>query len=233
MQAFIRATQAEEVAAWQACVGLGDAYLGLGNGDGAKRQYDDALRFSPDAHEVRRKLAAVLLDEERFDDAMTALRPALQAQPNDPEVCVLRGLIEQGRGDAGAAITSLEVGVAGGAQHLERLHALLANLELLRGRPEIAAKHCEASAALDDQRDGVFTTWGIALFRTKDFVGAAEKLERAVELAPDDAFAHYCLGIIYRDYLGDRAKALTHFEAHQEHGGTRQQVDEWIKRLRG
>jgi tetratricopeptide (TPR) repeat protein len=233
VQAFIRATQAEEVAAWQACEGLGDAYLALGDGDGARRQYDDALRVAPDAHEVRRKLVVMLLGAERYDDAMSALRPTLQAQPNDPEVCVLRGLIEQGRGDAGAAVTALETGVAGGAAHPERLHALLADLELLRGHHEIAAKHCEASAALDDSSDGLFTTWGIVLFRLKDYVGAAEKLERAVELAPDDPFTHYCLGVIYRDYLGDRARALTHFEAHQEHGGTKPQVDEWIKRLRG
>jgi tetratricopeptide (TPR) repeat protein/tRNA A-37 threonylcarbamoyl transferase component Bud32 len=233
LQAFGRAAQADEVAAWEACEGLGDAYVGLGNADGAKRQYGDALRFLPTAGGVRRKLAAVLLGEERYDEALAALGPALQAQPDDPETSVLRGLIAQGRGDVDAAVAALDAGVAGGASHPERLHALLGDLELLRGHSERAAQHCASAAEFDAASSGVFSTWGVALFRQKAYAEAAGKLERAVEIDPADAFSHYCLGVIYRDYLGDDPKALAHFEAHREHGGTRPNVEEWIRRLRG
>jgi serine/threonine protein kinase/Flp pilus assembly protein TadD len=232
-QACSRALQSNEITGGEASETLGDAYLGLGDSDGAKRQYGDALRFSPDANGVRRKLAALLLTEERYEEAMSALRPALQATPADPELSVLRGLIEQGRGDANAAIGAIEAGLAGGAAHKERLLALLANLELQRGKFERAAKYCEDSAALDDQRSGVFTTWGVARFRQRDFAGAAEKFESAVALEPANEFAHYCLGVIYRDYLGDPKRALEHFEAHQKNGGARPQVDDWIRKLRG
>jgi hypothetical protein len=79
----------------------------------------------------------------------------------------------------------------------------------------------------------VFQTWGLALFRLQDYLDAALKLERVIELEPSDTFARLQLGVIYMDYIGDGVRAKTHFKAYLEHGGTDPRAQKWIDRLGG
>jgi serine/threonine protein kinase/tetratricopeptide (TPR) repeat protein len=232
-QALVRARQASDVSQSEVCESLGDAYRGQGDLERAESQYSDALESAAASPSARRKLAELMFDRGRFDEAANALAPAVQAAPRDASLLVLRGVIEHGRGRTDAAIEALESALAGDVAQKEKVLALLGNLELLRARYPNAAERCAAAIALDDRLASTFVTWGIALFRQRDFGGAAEKLERAVALEPSDAFSHYCLGVIYHDYLGDPDRALSHFEAHKQHGGDRPNVDDWIRRLRG
>ena len=110
---------------------------------------------------------------------------------------------------------------------------LLASLQLQNANYRAAAEQCEAAVAVDDGMPEVFSTWGLALFRLGDHQAAAEKLERATELDPDDHFARYNLGVIYMDYLDLRDEALAQFREYVDRGGSKSRVSEWIRALGG
>lgn len=80
---------------------------------------------------------------------------------------------------------------------------------------------------------------GFACLEARDFAGARRLLERASELAPDDAHIHYRLGLLYGD-LRDFAQALacfdqalrldgTHYRALNNRGSALQMLGRWAE----
>ena len=54
---------------------------------------------------------------------------------------------------------------------------------------------------------------GVCLFRLKRFEEAAKPLERILVIDKDDLHARFNLGILYKHYLDDPARAKAHFQA--------------------
>ena len=176
----------------------------------------------------------VLVADERFENAASALAPALHANGADVDLLVLQGIVEEGRGQLDKAVVALQKALAAESPAVRfRVLALLATLELQRGEYARAAEHCEAAARLNDTRAAVFQTWGLALFRLQDYLDAALKLERVTELEPDETYARLQLGVIYKDYIGDGVRAKTHLRAYLENGGTDPRAQQWIDLLGG
>jgi len=66
-------------------------------------------------------------------------------------------------------------------------------------------------APLDEQKESSFLT-GKARVQDRDYDGAIEAFERALEINPHSASAHFELAVIYDQHKNDYAAALYHYE---------------------
>jgi tetratricopeptide (TPR) repeat protein len=133
--------------------------------------------------------------------------------------------------DRTAVIDALERALARGAGEAGRIEALLGGLLLQEQQWQAAGEHLARAVAIDGSRADALVDLGIARFWLGDHPGAAARFEQALERAPGDAFAHYSLGVLYKDHLQQPAKALRHLREHRRLGGTGAHVDEWIQAL--
>jgi len=89
----------------------------------------------------------------------------------------------------------------------------------------------------DDAKDkkGILKQYRLAAdkYRTGDFDAAIELYEKTIQMDPSFADAHLDLGIIYDDYRGDKAEAITQYEDYlrlQPSSEKSDMVRRWIKR---
>lgn len=61
------------------------------------------------------------------------------------------------------------------------------------------------------QTAGMHYNMGVFYTKRKEYDRAAAEFAKAVEINPDDAYAHFNLGYIYAEYLINRGKAMDHF----------------------
>jgi predicted Zn-dependent protease with MMP-like domain len=155
----------------------------------------------------------------RLDDAQLSFSRALAVDPNDPEA--LLGAAELHVRRLGPARDALEAGLeyalrGARAAHLRKDRILTARLVLVAGmaendlgRSHLALPHLDrAHAALPDDPDVVYER-GVSLFELCRFDEAQRAFERALALAPDDAWTLHQLGLLAeRRGDGPRAEAL-------------------------
>ena len=65
----------------------------------------------------------------------------------------------------------------------------------------------------DEQRDPHYLN-GRRRAESKDMQGAIEEFEKAVEVNPRNASAHFELGVLYENYVKDYATAYYHYQRH-------------------
>jgi len=100
------------------------------------------------------------------------------------------------------------------------------------GRMEEALQQYQDALEVDPTSAQALLDAGIALFEMEHYEEAGETLESAVTQAPDLAYAHLMLGVLYMDYLSDTERAATHLEAYTDLGGTDARVPGWMATLR-
>jgi tetratricopeptide (TPR) repeat protein len=83
---------------------------------------------------------------------------------------------------------------------------LRAQLFELHGRNREAMADLEAAHALEPRNTGVLEALGLLRLRLVQPVGARDAFQRIVEIAPDYAHGHFCLGLAH-EVLGDLARA--------------------------
>ncbi len=214
---------------------LGDVYRKQDDTESAIAQYRSALEYAA-YPETYRKLAELLIADEKYDDAETLLtraRDAAKAVATNPDVLVLTAILAQRKNDLDAAIQALEAALENGVGERLRTLTLLAQLRAQNGDPRGAIRACTEADEAGDAPASVFVTWGLALMRTEDFFQASEVLERAVEADGENLLARYTLGVLYLEYLGDKDLAEEQFRAYETHGGTDPQVREWLQSIGG
>jgi tetratricopeptide (TPR) repeat protein len=74
----------------------------------------------------------------------------------------------------------------------------------------IAREHARLVKELADTHFNM----GVMFATRKDFVRAEKEFLQVVQLRPDDAEAHYNLGIIYAEHLPNRARAIKYFQRY-------------------
>jgi len=85
-----------------------------------------------------------------------------------------------------------------------RLHLLLLCLALAGCRPGVAGKR-------DEQKDPYFLA-GKNQLQSRDYQSAIEMFEKALDVNPRSASAHFELGILYEQQQNDYASALYHYQ---------------------
>ena len=216
--------------AWEANALLGEAYLLEDRDAEAEARLREALDMRPQADDVRIELAALCLETQRTQEALTLLSAPEVRASEDGRLYVLLGIVEQLEGRVPQAIDALEKGLRLGADERETRHLLGLCLQQA-GRLDDALAAFERSIEVDEQLAAPHLSRGLVLFELGRYADAALSIEAALERDESLAEAHYHLGLLHKDYLGDLALAKTHLTRYRELGGARPRVDAWLAEL--
>lgn len=81
----------------------------------------------------------------------------------------------------------------------------------LEAMPAKYAEIARQNRTLIRRTSNMHYNMGVFYTKEKEYTRAVAEFEKAIELSPDDAYAHFNLGYIYAEYLVDRPKAIEHF----------------------
>jgi tetratricopeptide (TPR) repeat protein len=113
------------------------------------------------------------------------------------------------------------------AEAVKKNRALEAKLEAMPGKyAEIARQN----KTLIRRTSNMHYNMGVFYTKQKEYTRAIAEFEKAVELAPDDAYAHFNLGYIYAEYLIDRPKAVEHFRHYLRLAKKEDKDVDWAKK---
>jgi len=71
---------------------------------------------------------------------------------------------------------------------------------------------------------------GVFYTKNKEYSRALAEFEKAVELTPDDAYAHFNLGYIYAEYVVNRYKAIDHFRRFLSLSKSDDKDIDWVRK---
>ncbi len=71
---------------------------------------------------------------------------------------------------------------------------------------------------------------GVFYMKRKEFSRAVAEFKRAVELVPADAQAHFNLGYIYAEHLGNRSRAVKHLRTYLEYAQKDDKDKDWAQK---
>jgi len=177
---------------------------------------EEALRLAPRLVQALSVRAEALAALGRLDDARLAYARALAVDPSDPEA--LLGAAELHVRRLGPSRDALEIGLeyalrGARAAAARKDRTLAARLVLVAGmaendlgRSQLALPHLDRAAQVLSADPDLLYERGVALYELCRFDEAQRAFERAVALAPDDAWAIHQLGLL-AERRGDHAKA--------------------------
>lgn len=172
-----------------------------GDGAGARRHFEEALRIEPDDFWSNVNLGGILLQEGRAQDAAVYLARAVELDPDAFEA----------RANLGHALASAGE-LAGAAQQLERAIALrpdeptarqmLVGVLIRLGRAQEAERHLRELRRLAPQNEALVLQLAQVLAMQSDFAGARAELEGALARRPKWPEGYQALGRVL-DQSGD------------------------------
>jgi tetratricopeptide (TPR) repeat protein len=169
---LLRGDYANSAEAFEACLArradwpeahlnAGIAYARSGNGQAARKSFQDALMLRPDSSDAVRGLAALALEQEDFNDAYDQHQRLIELGEHGPELFYNAGLICQKRGQTQDAVTFYQQALNEDPQFAEALlnlgHALMSLGQeddarsfwrrAIREKPELAQTYFEPPVA--------------------------------------------------------------------------------------
>jgi putative PEP-CTERM system TPR-repeat lipoprotein len=161
----------------------------LGNLDGARVHFEQALKLTPGEPSTAGNLAAIALSQGRLDEARGYYQQALERHPDHLDTLLKLANLEARFGDEDAALGLLHQAARA---HPNALAPLLA----LTGFHQARQAHGEALVALRPVQDTFsqepqyWAVLGMLQLSTGDPAAAVASLNRRVELEPESAGAH-------------------------------------------
>lgn len=92
----------------------------------------------------------------------------------------------------------------------------------------------KAQSRLNREADKYHYNLGVFYVRSKDYENAVKEFKAALSYRPENANAHYNLGIIYDDYFKEKEQAKYHYKSYLElspAGDDADAVREWLANL--
>lgn len=153
--------------------------------------------------------AASLVAMERYDEAVTAARGALEKEPRWAWLYLALSRAQGGRGDWAKAADSARTAV----QIMPGEPVYLANLAACQresGEAALAAKTARQALMLDPAHPESLNQLGLTLEVTGDRAGALQQFRQAQAARPDDPSAYLNEGALHRraDQVGESRRAL-------------------------
>lgn len=102
--------------------------------------------------------------------------------------------------------------------------------ERLTTVPTKFAEMARQNKALVKQTATMHYNLGVFYTKQKEYSRAISEFQRCLELAPDDAYAHFNIGYIYAEYLVNRQKAINHFRKYLQYCKKDDKDADWVKR---
>ncbi|MBU1998297.1 MAG: tetratricopeptide repeat protein [Candidatus Omnitrophota bacterium] len=111
-------------------------------------------------------------------------------------------------------------------------NALVKNRQLEKKASEMPSRFAELARenkVLVKETALMHYNLGVFYIEKKQFEHAVRELEKAVELNPGDAYAHYNLGYVYAEQVVDRDKAIDHFRKYLRLAKSEDKDLDWVK----
>lgn len=143
-------------------------------------------------------LATLLRMRDRLDDALAAVRRAVQLAPDDPQLHFELGLVLRRLGLDLEAEASYRRGLQINPQNAEAYNELALILERTDRLDDAVATYRRA-LALSPDASGALSNMAIALIRQQRLDEAEAALRRAIEVEPDNAGAYVNLAGLLKD----------------------------------
>lgn len=96
--------------------------------------------------------------------------------------------------------------------------------------PPKFAELARQNTALIKETANMHYNLGVFYMKQKEYSRAAAEFEKAIELTPNDAYAHFNLGYIYAEYLVNRPKAIEHFQDYLRLAKKDDKDVDWVKK---
>jgi tetratricopeptide (TPR) repeat protein len=191
--------------------------------DEAITRSQQAIAAHPDWQRVPTALATVLVQRNRYEEALAVLKNARETDSEDPSLALLYLRVLVLKGDAS---TAAPLGQQLLQQHPNDFDLLYLNglLERQQGAYESATKHLQAAAALNPNHYDTRYNLGFALLKLHRPEEARTQLEQAITLDPTAPEAHFQLAATLRDL--DQPEAVQQeLAAYQQRMQTRAKHD--------
>lgn len=153
-------------------------------------------------------LGLIFMAAEYFDSAAVSFRRAEALAPRDPRWPYYLGHLHRMMEERDAAIAAFERALTLRSSDVPTL-VWIGRARLDEGRPELAERQFRQAAAFDPRAAAALAGAGRAALARRDFLGAAEYLERALVVAPQASRLHYPLAMAYRA-IGETDLAEAH-----------------------
>ncbi len=177
----------------QALYQRGLGYAELGQYQNAIRDFDQALKFAPEATDARFNRGAAYSKTGKLDQAMADFDALLAQVPNDPNTLYARAWVLSQRGDDAAAIADLDQVLA---QAPDDRDALVdrGGLNIRAGRYDAAIQDFSALLKLVPESAAAAYNRGRARYAKGDFKAAAADFSLTLKVRADNPYAalrHY------------------------------------------
>jgi tetratricopeptide (TPR) repeat protein len=191
---------------------LGIYYAEKGDLDAQIRELEEIMKATPKDPAVFFKVAKGLAVGGWTDEAIKYYNQVLEMAPGDADTYCALALIQADSGDFEGAMELYRKGLQYNPQDGD-LHGGLGSLLLQMGRIDEAIAELELAAKLKED-SAIYSNLGMAVLLKGDIAGAIASFNKAVQLDPANAEAHYNLGNCYlgqsqlADAAGEYRKAI-------------------------
>ncbi len=197
------------VDAFQAHLGLADAYVAAGEYDKAIAEYQAASTLKPDDYRVHWGLGNAYYWSGKADQAEAEYKAWATGWPKDANAHLLLGLFYMEHAKTQEAIAELKQAAAL-APCDPSAHLLLASIYFGQEDYGSAIHALEQARRIEPQDASTLYMLGNLYYLQGDLEDALQRLQDAVALKPDLAEAHYSLGLVYSDMGEDERSASEH-----------------------
>ena len=173
---------------------LGDLLLERRQYDGSLVHYLQILRDHPERHDIRYKVAVILLLSGQHESARKELNTVLAAQPDMLEAREALGLTYLEAKEFPEAIRIFQEVLRRDRSRVKTRH-LLGIAYLAQDNPREAIRIMEPAVALNDKNVALLATLGQAYLKVKDYNKALLFLQKGQNLDPKDKKINLHLGM--------------------------------------
>jgi serine/threonine-protein kinase len=159
----------------------------------AEQEYREAVQLDPDDGALQSALGHVLLEERKWDEAISALRAAISAQPDNAVAHNNLGVALQTTGNVALAIPEFREAISLQPDYLEAHSNLGQSLEKQNDLNGSITEYREVLRLKPDDADAHFHL-GLAEYKQGNMDGAVDEYREAIRLRPGFALAHFGLG---------------------------------------
>ena len=196
---------------------VGQDYVLLGDWDDADKWTLRAVQMNPADADAWYSLGRIRYSEQRFSDALSCFKKALELSPKSVKIENNLGLAYQAMNQADAAVAAYRQAIEwqdqGPRDQLSEQPLLNLGIVLLH-RGDLTEAHALLTKAstLAPTDPGIHEQLGHLYLQKGDYEEAEQELKRACELDPKSSSLHFLLGQAYR-HLGKVEEAKAEFAA--------------------